>query len=46
MMEVEVIGGAAPPPPDRKAIRPNPVAVGFIEEEMLAVSCRMDERRK
>lgn len=45
-MEVEVIGGAAPPPPDRKAIRPNPVAVGFIEEEMLAVSCRMDERRK
>lgn len=39
-MEVEVIGGAAPPPrppPDRKAIRPNPVAVGFIEEEMLAV---------
>lgn len=36
-MEVEVIGGAAPPPLDRKAIRPNPVAVGFIEEEMQAV---------
>lgn len=46
MMEVEVIGGAAPPPQDRKAIRPKPVAVGFIEEELLAVSCRMDERRK
>lgn len=38
MIEVKVIGGAASSPLDRKAICPNPVAVGFIEEEMLAVS--------
>lgn len=44
-MEVEVIGGAFLLR-DGKVICLYPAAVCFIEEKMLAVSCRMDEMRK
>lgn len=44
-MEVEVIGGAFFLR-DGKVICLYPAAVCFIEEEMLAVSCRTDEMRK
>lgn len=44
-MEVDVIGGAFLLR-DGKVICLYPAAVFFIEEEMLAVSCRTDEMRK